>query len=387
MKKSQEHAGNIAVLIVLIALFMALYLLFLPAKDRAELLGQNKTSDDSGNLIEDTDSILLLSQNPGLLKSFEKDTEKHEIDAVNLFVRDEPETIDLANSIKSSKSLFTNEVQELNFNIKNIDNLQKVTLFFLVNEGRGNLIILLNGIQIFNDDVRGLQNVILSKELLQESNKLIFKASSPGINIFGKNKYALSSIKIKENFQITNTNEERTFVLSSNELDENAKLSFFLFCNKVATSRLRIFLNNKEIANELLACASSIKNADLDKDLLKEGRNILLFEIDKGDYLINDIKIETKLKEGGAKTYKFAASESDFDKILDDKEVMLKMSFSNADELKKAVISINGREFTVETEENEIKRPITSLVNKGNNFIKIIPETEFNLEILEITIE
>lgn len=388
MKKSQTQAGGIAVLVILIALFMALYLLFLPAKDRAALLGENFTAtNETKTTTVRTSEDVLLSQSSGLLKPFEKDTEKHEINAVNLFLREEPETSDLATSISFSRSLFRQDVQELKFNIKDLENLQKVTLFFLVNEGKGDLIITLNGIQIFNNDVRGLQSLTLPKDLLQENNKLTFKVSSPGINIFGKNKYELSNLKARQNFELTNTKEERTFVLSSNELDEDAKLSFFLFCNKATTSRLRIFLNNKEIANELLACQSSIKNIDLDKELLKEGRNSLIFEIDKGDYLVNDIKVETKLQEGGAKTYRFAISKKQFDKILDDNEVMLKMSFSSMDDVKRATINVNGKEFTLDTEEFDFERPITSLIKEGNNFIKITPETEFDLEFLEIIIE
>jgi len=386
MKKSQAPAGNIAVLIILIALFMTLYLLFLPAKDRAELLGQNFTSTNVTQP-KTISEMTLLSQTPGLLKPFEKDTEKHEVDAINLFLKEEPETIDLATSISFSKSLFKEDVQELKFNIKDLENLQKVTLFFLVNEGKGDLVITLNGIQIFSNEVKGLQSLILPTDLLQETNKLVFKVSSPGINIFGKNNYALSNLKVRESFELTNTKEERTFVLSSNEIDEDAKLSFFLFCNKATTARLRIFLNKEEISNELLACASSTKNIDLDKEFLKEGRNSLVFEIDKGDYLVNDIKIETKVQEGGAKTYKFAISEKQFDEILNDKEVMLKMSFSSTNDVNKATINVNGKEFTMETDENEFERPITSLVKEGNNFIKITPETEFNLEFLEIVIE
>jgi len=387
MKKSQTQAGSIAVLIILIALFMALYLLFLPAKERSSLLGQNFTAETNTTRTTTLSEDVLLSQTPGLLKNFDKDTEKHEIDAVNLFLRDEPETSDLAASITITKSLFKEGLQELKFNINDLENLQRVTLFFLVNEGRGNLIITLNGIQIFNEKVSGLQNVVLPKDLLQEINKLTFKASSPGINIFGKNIYTLTSLKIRQSFQLTNTKESRTFVLSSGEVEENAKLSFFLFCNKDTTSRLRVFLNEEEIANELLACQSSIRSIDLDKELLNEGRNTLIFEIDKGDYLLNDILVETKLREGGAKTYKFSISEKQFDRILDDSEVMLKMSFSSTDDVKKATININGNEFTMETDENNFERPVTSLVDEGNNFIKITPESEFDLEFLEIIIE
>lgn len=387
MSKSQTQASSIAVLVVLIALFMALYLLFLPAKDRIELLGEDKPVVNNQENTTGISEDVLLSQSPGLLKPFEKDTEKHEVDAVNLFLKEEPETTELSNSLSFSKSFFRDDTAELKFNIDDLDNLQKVNLFFLVNEGKGNLIISLNGIQVFNEKVNGLQNILLPKDLLQDKNQLIFKVSSPGINIFGRNRYALTNIKVRSNYELTNTKEERTVVLSSNELDENAKLNFFLFCNKATTTRFRTFFNSKEIANEILVCQSSIKNIEVDKNLLKEGRNSLLFEIDKGDYLINDIKLETKVQEGGAKTYKFAVSEKQYDFILDDNEVNLKLKFSNIGDLNKMLINVNGKEFSIETEENEFERPITSLIEKGNNFIKITPETEFDLEFLEITIE
>jgi hypothetical protein len=386
MKKAQ--GSSVAVLIVLIALFMALYLLFLPAKDRAELLQSNTTNDSSDK--EDI-AILregtLLSQNPGLLKPFEKESNKHDINSVNLFLRDEPKIIELANSISISKGVSSEDNQELKFSLDDLKNLDKITLFFLVNEAQGNLIINLNGIQILNKEAKGLQSVTLPNDLLQKNNQLIFKVSSPGINIFIKNKYDLSDIKVRANYELINTNEERTFVLSSNELDENAKLSFFLYCNKAALTRFRILLNEKEIDSEVLSCRSSTKELDLDKKLLKAGDNKLIFELDQGDYLINNVEVKTKSNEGGSKTYKFSLSEKQFDETLNDKEIMLKMSFSSTEEKKKATVNVNGKEFTMETSENDYKRPITSLIKEGNNFIKITPDNEFTLEFLEIVIE
>jgi len=388
MKRAQTEGSSIAVLIVLIALFIALYLLFLPAKDRAELLGQNKTDQiDNQNNNPVLKEGILLSQSPGLLKPFGKESNKHDINAVNLFLKDEPKIIDLSNSISIANGISTKEEQELRFSLDNLNNLDKATLFFLVNEQKGDLIITLNGIQIFNRDARGLQGIILPRDLLQGTNLLILKVSSPGINIFSKNKYDLSSIKVKANYKLTNTNEERNFVLSSNEIDDNAKLSFFLYCNKNALTRFRLLLNSKEIANEVLACRSSTKNIELKKSLLKENENKLLFEIDNGDYLINNIQVETNVREGGAKIYKFSVSKKQYDETLNDKDVMLKMSFSSLEEKKKATININGKEFTMETNENEYERPITSMIKEGNNYIKLDAESEFNLEFLEIFIE
>ena len=143
MKKSQTSAGSIAVFVILLALFMVLYLLFLPPKDRANLLGENKTSEDTnGNNGGTTASgNVLLTQSLGLLKPFEKETSTHEIDSVQLFLKDEPMTEDLATSISVSKSMFSTETKQLRFNIDDLTNLNKVTLFFLVTQTKRELII------------------------------------------------------------------------------------------------------------------------------------------------------------------------------------------------------------------------------------------------------
>src|SRR3989344_1201179 len=220
MKKSQTQAGSIAVLIVLIALFMALYLLFLPQKERLELLGENQTNETGTQRTQGQGTLtqgLLLSQSPGSLKPFEKDTNTHDIDAVNLYVRAEPITIDLANSLTISKSLFSENKRELRFNIDDLNNLDQVTLFFLVNNAKGNLIISLNDVEIYNNKAQGLKSVTLPVDLIQKTNKLTFTVSSPGFNIFAKNSYTLSEIKVRESFEITNTKEQRTFTLTASE--------------------------------------------------------------------------------------------------------------------------------------------------------------------------
>ena len=86
MKKAQVSAGNVAVLIFLIAIFMALFILLLPAQDRSDLL--NKDLDDENG--DDSDSeVFILTQSPGLLKPSSDDETTHKIDSTNLFLRSE----------------------------------------------------------------------------------------------------------------------------------------------------------------------------------------------------------------------------------------------------------------------------------------------------------
>src|SRR3989344_1746759 len=204
MKKSQTSAGSIAVFIVLIALFMVLYLIFIPPADRERLLQLNKTSEegttDNGKTGQVSNS--LLPQTPGLLKPSEEDESKHEIDSVQLYLKDEPMTDDIANSLTVSRTRFKTETKQLRFNIDDIDNLDKVSLFFFVKEANGNLIIELNNVEIFNQKASGLEDIILPRDLLEENNVLLFTTSSP--SFFGKTIYELSEIKIRQNFELTN---------------------------------------------------------------------------------------------------------------------------------------------------------------------------------------
>ena len=120
---------------------------------------------------------------------------------------------------------------------------------------------------------------------------------------------------------------------------------------------------------------------------MENGINSITFQIDKGDYIISDIKIKVKTEFDGAVNYRFSVTEKEFDNILsEDKEAILLMEF-NDDNKKKATISINGKEFSLDTSDIDYERDISRLLKEDNNFIKITPLNEFNIDLLKITLE
>lgn len=386
MRKGQITSGSsIAVFVFLIALFMVFYVLLLPPEERNVLLNQTEDIEDNGVSSEYSD--ILLQQNPGIVKSFESDTIKHKIDSVSLYLKEEPLTSDLASSLYLSKGLFSEDKRELIFNIDDLNNLDQVNLYFLALNGQGNLIISLNGITIYENKVSGLENIILPVDLLSDTNVLQFSVSSPGWNLFTKNYYNLRDVKIRESYEMTNTKEMRRFVLTDQE-EGDALLRYYIFCNTVERgARLRIFLNGEEISSEILTCVGAEKNIDIDENELESGENILMFEIDKGDFLINNIELEVEAKGGGYITYKFSVTEDQYEEMLDeDLDAVLYMDF-NDDEDKKATISVNGNEFSLDTDDIDYERFVTNYIKEGNNFIKIIPINEFNIDELRIELK
>ena len=385
MKKAQvspQSGSNVAIFVLLLGLFLAIYVLLLPPEDREALL-YNSTTDN----VEEQKEIFILEQSPGVLKPAEDNEIVHKIDSINLYSKEEPKIKDLASSLYLEKSLLSQTKRNILFDIDDLDNLENINLIFIVNENKGNLVISLNNIIVYDNKISGLTNIILPKELLQETNNLEFSVSSPGLNIFGKNKYSISSIKLRENYQLINARESRTIILNEQEKGD-AELTFFLYCNiPQQGSRLRIFFNNEEIKNEIISCTTVERNVEIESDNIEKGKNTLTFQIDKGDYIFSEVKLKIKTGFKGSINYKFALTEEEYDKILsEDNKAMLLFEF-NDDERKTATININGKEFSLDTNDIDYERDISRWIKDGNNFIKITPLEEFNIDLLRITLE
>ena len=385
MKKAQvspQSGSNVAIFVLLLGLFLAIYVLLLPPEDREALL-YNSTTDN----VEEQKEIFILEQSPGVLKPAEDNEIVHKIDSINLYSKEEPKIKDLASSLYLEKSLLSQTKRNILFDIDDLDNLENINLIFIVNENKGNLVISLNNIIVYDNKISGLTNIILPKELLQETNNLEFSVSSPGLNIFGKNKYSISSIKLRENYQLINARESRTIILNEQEKGD-AELTFFLYCNiPQQGSRLRIFFNNEEIKNEIISCTTVERNVEIESDNIEKGKNTLTFQIDKGDYIFSEVKLKIKTGFKGSVNYKFALTEEEYDKILsEDNKAMLLFEF-NDDERKTATININGKEFSLDTNDIDYERDISRWIKDGNNFIKITPLEEFNIDLLRITLE
>ena len=189
---------------------------------------------------------------------------------------------------------------------------------------------------------------------------------------------------MRQNFEVTNTKEKRGFVLSSSENGDGV-LSYNLFCNSAGKlSRLKITLNNKEISDEALNCRSASRQVDIDGKDMKEGGNELVFQIDNGDYLLNEIKLEVGSEQGGGISYKFSVAEEDYNSIQEGKkEARLLMEFADR-ERHRAELVINGDEISVDNEEKSYEQEITKFIEEGTNKLEIMPENEFELVSLKI---
>ena len=208
-RKGQTSAGPIMVLILLIALFIILYLLLIPPEDRNRLLNRttsNQNNNKDNNVGPDVSSSVktLLLESPGIVSATEEDKITRHLNPVSIFVRYEPSLVTLTNSLSVEKGAFSEQDQNIFFDISDIKNLRKATLTFAVEESKGKLEVNLNENSVFNEEIdeTSLQIVNLPKTFLRDKNELVFSVSGPGGAFWSKNEYNLQDVKLKQEYEV-----------------------------------------------------------------------------------------------------------------------------------------------------------------------------------------
>lgn len=381
-KKGQtKGAGGAATLVLLVAVFILLYIILIPSEDRNELLDH----DSSDTTVEPFDRLpeqVLLQSQPGEIIADADGTIKHEMLPVLLFLRDKPEVQTLATSLTIENSLFGSKDHTLTFNIEDQTNLKDTALFFYVQQADGNLQVTLNDNIVYDQEVRPLEveRIILPTDKVGLGENTLKLSVNKGI--FGSNSYELNTIEIRNNFEVENRVEERSIDL---ELPvSESKLTYSLFCKSDSiTTTLTIFVNNKEQFDGIVPCTST-QSLDINTDVLIEGQNSILFEIDRGEYQISNIVLNTKSdKQRGWSSSFFVASDTYSDIRSESKEVSLMLELSGKKK-KEADIKVNGELIILDTDRGSYETFITSLIKKGTNTISVDPFDNFRIDDLVV---
>ena len=384
MKKGQVDTKNVAILVFVMGLLMLAYVLLIPPEDRRQLLGEDNDTSASGSTSK---SELLLLESPGLLSPTKENEIKHEINLINLYVKTEPEIINLADTISVSNSLFSSNSPTYKFEIGNLMDLKKVVLFFTAAKSGGELKINLNGNLFYSESLKDstLKAVEIPLSYLKDTNELKFSTS-----LFGS--YTLKEVDVKKEFEYVHSREKRDFIVSSQEKEDMSKatLNYYYYCNylKETFSNLKIYLNRETIFSGLLRCVSNSASIEIPAEALVEGSNELLFTLEEGDFQISQIRVISEGKEGDFPIYHFEVDPDEYDLIEnDEKNVNLDLTLSKEGFVKRGKLEINGVEVVVQTPEISFSKDISSYIRKGDNVIRIVPGNEFTISKIEIRSE
>ncbi len=385
-KRGQSAAGA-AVLIAIIAALLVGFVILIPPQERAKLL-DDTFSDNDSIIVPGAVEKKLLSVSPGRIDYLAQKEVEHPIPVVNIYARTEAKILAEKNVAYAKKGIFSEQTDVLTLLVPDLKHTEKMLLSLDVKEVEGKLLVLVNGEQVFNDEVKpgSLAPISVPQNLLKEQNMVVFASSSPGLAFWRTNEVSLENIKVVADVTSVEAQSSRNvFLVSETEIDnlQKAILKFQPSCKFQEVGLLDVTINGKLIYSSVPDCDLAIIPIEFSPEILNQGENEVVFRTEKGDYLLTHILIKSELKELEFPTYYFDLSYEEYRKIVDgDKRVRLTLNFVDVVARKFGDLEINGHKRYFDTKEVSSVLDVSDDMVQGANAIKIKPRK--TLEVREL---
>ena len=389
LKKGQGDASAAATLIAIIGALIVLYIMFLPPEERAELLededeGVVKWWEEKGR------NLTLLSVSPERLYPVEEREFERFFSPVNIFIGEEGIVLKSIDSLYAKRSLFSKKEENFSFRVDNERDVKSALLNFFVDKGKGRLMVFLNGKEIFNREVKkgNIDPINLKEQLKEGVNDVGLSVSSPGAVFWRTNEYALEDISVTAD--ITRKDAEEgviSFVVEPEERDNlrRVKLRFVPECVDGKIGALSVFVNDFQLYSGIPECNDLIRPLEFLPEKLNIGENSLRFRTARGQYLIDEIKLSSELKEVIAPVYYFRMDRIEFDSVDNrSADTILYIEFVDDDRRKVADIFVNDNVFRLDQYNNVYNETINNWIEEGNNAIRI--EADEVLDIVDLRV-
>ncbi len=386
--KKAQSAVEVSVLIFLIAVAMVGYIILLPQEDRNELLGESTTNTGTSNEGSDG-SQTLLSENPGKVSSSKSSTQTRSLEPIRLYSTTESNSKSLASALSVSRNILQNNYKTITFNADNLEALEALQLLFLISESKGDLLISLNDELIYEGELTSNELPLeLPLDNLQEEGNELTLSTSLAWNIFSPNYYLLQDIQLLQDYTVADTNAARTFSVEDASEVSSATLNYFITCNSDEDGILTISLNSREVFSDKIFCSYlNERELALDEDYLQTS-NTLKFEINDGDYNIEELEVAVKSKSRDYPSFSFDVESDLYQEISSgEKNLYLKMSFSDAESEKSGTVLVQEYSFNFDTESDSYEKKISSYVDDGANTITLQPTADFEIDNLKVYVK
>ncbi|MDI6736958.1 MAG: hypothetical protein QME12_00385 [Nanoarchaeota archaeon] len=393
LNRKGDAAAEVATFIILMALFIVLYIVLLPPGEREEILGEGSTTTDGGEVSVAEGAKVLFSESPGQVFAYSKNINTFNLEPVHLYLKDETTQSPLVKSLSVSRNLIKDNFKNVLFTIDNMDKVSSVKLFMVVAEGTNMLTIKLNERIVYQGKLTSEQLPIdLPKEYLQKSNKLTFSTNLPPMSEFYTSTYyLLQDIKLIKKETVKKTETSRNFFVDSAAgTVRKATLGYIVNCNaQEPRGQLAIKLNSNLVSKDTIFCDfhGEIKLPLDKKDLSSDGRNRLVFSIDKGDYSLDMVSVKVETGKSTYPSFTFDVDSDAYNAIKGGtKKLFLKFKFRDTGR-KKASVSVQESEFSFDTSASEYSKDISAMADNGANYVKIVPRGDFEIVNMKAILE
>ena len=383
--------GAAAGLIGIITILIVFYIIFIPPEERRELLyGENDTAIDNDNdgRVEKT----LLLANIGRLDYEAETSFDHTIPNVYLVATKNAQVVESFNPFIISNGWFADENKVLTFTIAQPELTSGVKLVLDAPVRKGILTVILNSRIVYEGrpESVNIQPIELKSNELKTTNTLEFSVSGVGLAFWRTNEYDFSSAQVIADITDREKQESANVITLESTESHNLKkatLTFYPICQQTAVGSLEVTVNNQRVSASTPDC-ESVNRIELEPSTLSAGRNTVFFSITKGAYRLEQIKVKTEIKESPNFIDYFDVNATTFDAVTDDeKDIILKITFVDDKENKRAELNINGKRDFIDQREAIYERNLNSYIVEDNNYLELIPKSTLNIAKLEVILE
>ncbi|MBI4145019.1 hypothetical protein HY493_02330 [Candidatus Woesearchaeota archaeon] len=381
--------GAAASVIGIITTLIIFYILFLPPGERRELLlDENKTGTAGGT----ADGQVLLLANIGKL-DYRAETEfDHTVPNVYLAETKNAQAIERFNPFVVRNGWFVDEPKTLTFTVAQPEITGNVRLIMDATVREGILTVKLNDRVVYEGrpEAVNVAPIELKPEQLQPENTLEFEVSGVGLAFWRVNEYDLSNVQVIADITDIAKQESANIITLEPTEQRNlqrATLTFFPICVQREVGPLEVLLNNRRISSSVPDC-ESVNRIELDPEDLVVGRNSVVFRITQGAYRVEQIKLKTYLKEAPTFIDYFELNRTAYEDVKAGRDkLLLKITFVDDREEKRAELNINGRRDFIDQETATYERDLKTFAVEGNNYIELVPKSTLNVVTLEVKLE
>jgi hypothetical protein len=387
----RAQGGSAATVIGIITLLFVFYILFIPPEERVKLL-LDDGEDGSHTYTSDTYNRTLLLANIGRLDYIAESAYDHTMPNAYLTMSKNAQVISAFSPFVIEHSTFTNKNKEVTFNILEPDKTENVLLVFEAPVRTGVLTVKLNNQVIFEStiDSQNPAPIPLRRAQLSNINTLSFELNGVGMAFWRTNEMQFRNVQVigdvsDEQYQRSTT----VFTLIEEEARnmKKATLWFYPVCDRNQVGLVEAFVNDNRVLSERPDC-DSINKIELDTNKLHTGANTLQMRTTQGTMRIEQIRIKTELESTKSYVDYFFLNQTEYERVQNgDRHVKLQMDFVDDNQDKIGTVNINGRLSTFDQTNATYRKDVSDVVQEGNNYVELRPETVLNVVRLGVLLE
>lgn len=390
-RKRNGQGGAPAGLIILIAFFIVLYVLFIPPEERQKILGDSDY-DGKSKISSDSNDTLLI-EHPGSISSISKDEYEHSLPSLQVYTKSEGALLYEVSDVFIERSLFRNDEYPITINLENKDTFANVMLSFAATEHSGKLIVSVNDFEVYvNEPKNPNTNIMIGKDyLVTGKNTIKLSVQDPRWVFWRRNYFTLSNIRLTADIIDTSKNTGIvSFYTTSAEMAniESTTLKFYPKCNSTKTSPLEVDINGINIFSGLPDCNNLVQKIEVSPKNILKGENKIRFYSENGRYLIDQISLTNKLSDALRHIYYFTIKDSEYSNIRNNVlNSQIVMNFIDDVTLKEGDIIVNNQKIRVKTRDINYNKTINDYLKKGTNAVELVPIDTWNVVDLEVSLK